>query len=244
MALFDKPIQQMTALLDSLQSDARTRCYPALGEHFWPEGGQGSYIMEQDTAIELGHPKTESISFLLWTETPGCFEQGRITLIGPELNEMTQRKAPFGQVILLEMEHTDEKDGIQRFRQLEAVKYRIDLQGYMRRGASQFLREWSRVSNSALRDQFSFQMLGSALIQQYQRMPAVTGTAVIFITAADVLTNIKPIATQALRTISALNKMLNEAVSDCETCEYSDICEDVTELQAMRASKYQNRGVS
>ena len=51
----------------------------------WPVGGKKNIVLSQDTGIELGNPRQESLSLILWAEDPVHIHEGRITVIGPDL---------------------------------------------------------------------------------------------------------------------------------------------------------------
>ncbi|MBU2511047.1 hypothetical protein KJ966_06905 [bacterium] len=237
MSIFDKPLVDLSNLLKTeLVEEVVDRCLYSPTD-IWPKGGGANFVLKQDTAVELGSPKTRSASFMVWTDKPGKVNDGTISVFGPSLRESKGMSIPFGQVILLELENSDQKSDYQLFRELEEVKYQTDLKGYMKRGASQFLREWSRISNDAMDKGFSFRTLGNVLIRQYRNLEYVKAIEIVFITSPELLDRFLPIAARVLRIIEAMNKMLNEALVDCDTCDYSDICRDVEELRIMRKQK-------
>src|SRR5512136_1483065 len=58
-------------------------------------------ILKEDTAVELGGPATAGTTFLLWTDDVSLVSDGKVTLIGPDINETTANVLPFGQVMLV-----------------------------------------------------------------------------------------------------------------------------------------------
>lgn len=235
MALFDSPLTEILQTCERLDHAGQLTRLSDPAASDWPRGGNRNFVMKQDTAVELGGPRTESLAFTLWTEQPRTLTDRRISLIGPSLADGLGSTLPFGQIVLLELDgESGFDDDYQLFRNLEEIKYGIDLQGYMRRGASQFLREWSRISRDAMESGFDFNTLGRALMQRYRQRECIRSVEVLFITEPAVLREIKPLAVQVRRTISALHKMLNEAVTDCDDCEYNDICSEVAELRKLR----------
>jgi CO dehydrogenase/acetyl-CoA synthase beta subunit len=128
---------------------------------------------------------------------------------------------------------------------MELLRYDIHLKGYMMRGVSQYLREWSRVSKEAIKNGFSFKILGGAIIDAFSALTYVKSAEVIFITSckADVIT-MQSIANGVIRRISAINKMVEEMDFDCDTCEYTDVCGDVAELRTMRKKLTRRKGVA
>lgn len=53
----------------------------------WPVGGKKNIVLGQDTGIELGNPRQESLSLMLWADEHSHIHDGRITVIGPDLPE-------------------------------------------------------------------------------------------------------------------------------------------------------------
>jgi CO dehydrogenase/acetyl-CoA synthase beta subunit len=210
----------------------------------WPLAGKGDLVMGVDTAVELGHPREGSTAFLIWTNEPMRLKNKRISIIGPDLHKLAGKRIPFGKIILLGVEGFNEDNSYERYRQLENVRYDIRLKGYMMRGVSQYGREWSRVSREAIDDGFSFPILGGALVNRYLEFEFVRTVEVVFFTSG--LQDMKPflpIAENALKIMGAMNKMIEEASYDCDTCEYSDICREVEDLRALRRS-LQKRGTA
>jgi len=203
----------------------------------WPLADKGDLVMGVDTAVELGHPKEGSTAFLIWTREPMRLRNKRISVLGPDLHELVGKRIPFGKIILLGVDGFNENNSYKRYRQLENVRYDIRLKGYMMRGVSQYGREWSRVSRSAIDDGFSFPILGGALVDRYLEFKFVQTVEVVFFTSGRKdMKPFLPIAENALKIIGAMNKMIEEVSYDCDTCEYSDICGEVEDLRALRRS--------
>jgi CO dehydrogenase/acetyl-CoA synthase beta subunit len=212
------------------------------GSADWPLAGDRDLVMGVDTAVELGHPKDGSTAFFIWTNEPVRLKNKRISVLGPDLHQLIGKRIPFGKIVLLGCEGFSEENSYERYRKLENVRYDIRLKGYMIRGVSQYGREWSRVSRTAIDAGFSFPILGGALVEKYLEFEFVRTVEVIFFTSG--LQDMKPflpIAENALKIIGAMNKMVEEVSYDCDTCEYSDVCGEVEDLRALRRS-LQKRG--
>jgi len=235
MALFDSQVTGILQIRERLQQGGKSTWFLDHAAADWPCGGNRNFVMQHETGVELGGPKTESIALTLWTDRAQVVTDRRITLLGPPLADCTGGSRPFGQIVLLELGTASGfEDDYQLFRSLEEIKYRIDLRGYMRRGASQFLREWSRISREALDSGFDFSVMGNALAKLFRRQECVRGVEVLFITELAALRELKPVAVQVQRIIEALNKMLHEEITDCDDCEYNDICAQAAELRKQK----------
>ncbi len=209
----------------------------------WPSGAGRNVVLSDDMAVELGSPQTASTSVLLWTENPGRVRDGRITLIGPDIGTSADRSLPFGKVVLVCVSGFNEDNIYERYKEMEAVRYAMDLKGYMMRAASQYQREWSRISREALQNGFSFTVLGGALRNGYLKKDYIHAVEFLFVTSdiADV-NELGDITRKVSRTINAMDKMFSEMKSDCDECEYNDVCDEVSDLKKMRNARNKKRG--
>lgn len=241
MTLFARQFEAIQQFKKNMQKVSKVREYTVDDNLDWPTGGKRNIVLTNDMAVELGNPKNESISFLMWQEAKGIINDNRISIIGPDVSEYQSTQLPFGKVVLIGGEGFQEENYYERYREMENVRYDIDLMGYMMRGVSQYQREWSRISKQAILQGFSLKILGQALIEKLKKIPYITEVEILFVTSSkkDVL-NLKEIGQKTHRIISAMNKMAEELSFDCDTCEYTDVCQDVAELRSMR-EKMQNR---
>ena len=202
--------------------------------HPWPAAGDRNLVLQSDMAVELGNPANESLSFSIWTENSDAVTDNRITLIGPDIPGSEGTRLPFGKIVLIEGSGFDEDNAYDRLREIDLVRFDISLRGYMMRAASRYMREWSRISKSAVEDGFSFSVLGSALIKELKKIDYIKSVEVILVTSTDEdVASLKPIASQVGKINSAMTKMMEETSLDCDECEYNDVCDDVSELRAM-----------
>jgi CO dehydrogenase/acetyl-CoA synthase beta subunit len=207
----------------------------------------GNLVLSQDAAVELGNPGQGSTSYLLWKnvssqkhknqEHKKQQNKNQITIVGPDLPELAGQSVPFGKIVIIGGDGFDEENSYERHRQLDLVRYEINLQGYMMRGTSQFRQEWSRVSKEAIAKGLSFKILGGALIDKFMELSFVRSVEVIFITANQKdIVEMSVVSSKAFRIISAMNKMVAEISFDCDSCDYLDVCSEVEELRSMRHS--------
>lgn len=192
-------------------------------------------VLMGDVGVELGSPETESLCLLLWTGDASLIKNGAITLIGPDLGEAGSRSIAFGKIVLLSVEGFTEENTSRRYREMEQMRFLLDLKGYMIRAASQYRREWSRVSRDALNKGFSLSILGSSLMRMFREIDYIRGMEIIFITeSADAVREIRNMTGDTARIIAAMNKMAEEMNFDCSECEYLDVCDDAEYLRKMR----------
>jgi CO dehydrogenase/acetyl-CoA synthase beta subunit len=243
MNLFDDSIEQLRSFLDDHKAAGSLRELKT-GHQTWPKGERGNIVLASDTAVELGSPQQESVSFMVWTEKSGLIKNNQINLIGPDLAENkssdTMQSLPFGKVVLLALKGMDENNCYERHRQLDMARYDLNLKGYMMRAASQYMREWSRVSSEATRSGFSFTHLADALTSIYCSFEYVEGVEFIFVTSSTAaVRGLASTGSTVEKRISAMNKMATELSFDCDSCDYTEICAEVEGLRSMQKHKLQ-----
>ena len=242
MNLFDDSIEKLRLFLDHQKAAGSLRELKA-SHKTWPEGERGNIVLASDTAVELGSPEKESVSFMVWTEKSGLIKNNRINLIGPDISENkssdTMQSLPFGKVVLLTLKGMDENNCYERHRQIDMARYDLNLKGYMMRAASQYMREWSRVSREAARSGFSFAHLAGALSSIYSRVEFVEGVEYIFVTSStEDVRGLASTGSTVEKRISAMNKMATELSFDCDSCDYTEICAEVEGLRSMHKNKF------
>ena len=200
----------------------------------WPTDARRNMVMAGDTAVELGNPGDASVSFLYWVEEPGSLTNGRITVIGPDIPESAGSRLPFGKVAIIGATGFDAENSLHRYRELESVRYALHLKGYMMRAASGYGREWSRVSREAHQGGFSFAILGKALVDSYLELDYVHSVELIFVTGThERVLWLSQTAGEVDAIVGAMHKIMEESLFDCETCDYSVICEETAGLRSM-----------
>lgn len=245
MSLFDKQYMEITDFLDRRQRTGMVSEFNHTAKTVWPEERNRNLVMGQDTAVELGNPGDVSTSFLIWVDDPEKIKNRRVSVVGPDLPNLTGKQASFGKVVMVGGRDFNADNAYDRCRKMELLRYDLHLKGYMMRGASQYQREWSRVSREAVSNGFSFQILGGALIEKFLDLDYVQAAEIMFITSGreDVLA-MKAIGDHVARRVAAMNKMTEEMTFDCDTCDYNAVCGDVAELRAMRAALKQREAAA
>jgi len=228
-------IDTIAALRDFMGRLRPSRTWDKDLGHPWPAGGPRNIVLKEDLGLELGSPEMESVSCLLWTEQLELVENGRITLVGPDFPESRGKSLPLGKVVLAGVTGFHEDNAYDRHKDLDYLRYSLDLKGFMLRAVSQFMREWCRISTRALLDGFNARILGSALMELFAAQPYVKSVEVLYITSstADVL-KLREITGPAEKIIGAMNKMAEEMDFECDTCDYQSVCDEASELKAMR----------
>jgi CO dehydrogenase/acetyl-CoA synthase beta subunit len=229
VGLFDEQLTEVKRFLSEARREGKVREFRAFGTPPWPEGS--SLVLEEDTALELGNPKTASLSVLLWADGQ-AIEDGLISLVGPDVGETKERSLPFAQVLLVRGSFEDEYESYQELR--DAV-YDTRLSGFMVRTRPSMQSLWCRVGREAVEQGFSLRYLGAELVKRLKEVPSASGVEVMFVASSpDDVERLSGAASGARRIIEAMMKMYEEENFDCETCEYRDVCDEVMELKKIR----------
>lgn len=237
--MFDKYWEQLIQLIQANRLNDMGRSFSYDELQTWPRA-ERQVILSPDTAIELGSPQTESASFLLWTDSKGKIQDERITIVGPELNEIDTLHAPLAKIILVKGHGFNEENAYQRYQEMDLLRFKMNLDGYMLRAVPQESKEWSRISRGALKDGFSLKLLGNELIRAYKKLEYVDTVEVVFITASkELVQQFKPLGQKIGRTIQAMNKMFDDLEFDCAHCNFADVCSELDGLKTMH-QKAQN----
>lgn len=240
--MFDNEIEEVRHFLNEKKKESKITEIKYKSKVKWPYGGGKNIIFKEDVGVELGSPQMRSVSFQLWTEDKKRVRDGKISILGPDLYKSKIKDLPFGKILLLGVNGFNEENTYDRYRELEAIRFDIDLKGYMMKGESQYQREWSRISIEAIKNKFSFNHLGCELINRFKEKEYVEAVEVIFVTSStnDVIA-LQNISQRVGRIINAMDKMVKEMSFDCDSCEFIDVCDEVVELRDIKKSLESNK---
>ncbi len=225
MSIFDRQVEELEKFFKTQFQTGRLRKLTHNAELGWSK--KEELILSQDCALEIGNPSIGSLLLILWTEKP--FGEDSIWLLGSDISEL-KKGAPFAQIILVSGEFPDHYDC---YCQLRDAVYQTYLAGLMIRLIPSRQKIWLRLNQWALDKGFSLAHLGSALIRSLKSLEFVHWVKIVFITDE----NFRPlldIGEEIKKITNALIKMNEELSLDCNTCEYRDICESISELKRIR----------
>ncbi len=253
MAIFDSYIEKLVRYVEDLKDQgspaSEFRCPSTVDDivsglpvRVGPSTG-GGVILRSDTFTELGSPDVGSVSFMLWTDNPSLLQDGRITLIGPDIPQSEDASLPFGQVLLIGgKELTADKHG-----ELERCQHVGDqIEGYMIKSVPR--RTWSRVSRDAVQKGFDLEILGKALMSIYRSaVPEIQAIEVLFVTSnKNDLEPLEKIGEQVQEISENIVKNTWKAKGfdiecfsalDCDSCPDRAVCDDIKEMIKVRKRK-------
>jgi len=254
MSIFDVYVTKLAEYVEEMRAGGkriRETSYPATASQLMerlpvrvgPDASPG-IILRGDTFVELGNPEAGSAAFVLWTDNPSLIRDGRITLIGPDIQESPGASLPFAQVLMVAGAGLGEEE----HETLEQSQYVADqIEGYMIRSSSQHM--WSRVSKDAAAKGFSFDTLGRALMVIFKSgMPKVQAVEVVFVTSSkEDVQQLDGIAAQVRKIAKDIVAKAWKAKGidilectfgwDCTSCPDRPVCDDIREIITVRKQK-------
>ena len=259
MSIYDAYIPKIAEYTSDLRAKGRQirefRCPSDVGQlleglpvRVGPGASQG-IILRSDTFAEIGNPEAGSAAFLLWTDNPALVNDGKMTLIGPDIPESPDASLPFGQVLIVAGSGLTEKD----HQTLEHTQFVADrIEGYMIRSVAQLI--WSRVHKEVASRGFCFETLGRALVSIFKTdVPKVQAMEILFVTSGK--DDLEPLGTMGAQVNKIFKSMLRddwkargfdvyECASgyDCKSCPDQPVCDDIKEVIKVRKRKGNGSG--
>jgi CO dehydrogenase/acetyl-CoA synthase beta subunit len=261
LAVFDAYIKKVADKVDGLRGKGRQvrefNC-PATSDELLdglpirvgPQANSG-IVLRGDTFVELGSPDAGSCAFVLWTDNLSLIRDGKVTLIGPDIQESPTASLPFGQVLMVGGTELGNEDH-SPLEQSQIISDQIE--GYMIRSTSE--RMWSRVSKEVAGKGFCFDTLGRALMAIFKTgAPKIEAMEVLFMTSSkEDVEQLGELASQ-VREISKNIVTENWKAKgfdilecnfgwDCNSCDYKPVCDDIREVITIRKSKTESVGTT
>jgi CO dehydrogenase/acetyl-CoA synthase beta subunit len=233
MALFDRSLAEIRAFLASARA-RRHSPLPSSEVESWTAGPGPQVVLAEEVGLELGSASGASLSLILWQTTPGL-DDGRITLVGPDLSEASGRQLAFAQLVLVQLASDPGDDAYERYRQLRDAVFQLRLRGLMYRVLPSRQSIWCRVSRETLAGGLDARVLGSALLSRVQALHFVEAAQVVLVTSPEGVAELARAGSLALDTVEALVRMQDQAAMDCESCEHQQTCDVVDELRELHA---------
>lgn len=244
MRVFSDTLQELRLYIESKKEICKVLDISRAGAGNWPPGGLRNIVISSDTGVELGSPGEESFSFILWVSEPDIVRDGAVSVIGPDLPESAGKNLPFGKVVIAAVKGLDEKNNYDLYRELNLLKYDIDLKGYMVKGLPHNCREWVRISREALARGFTLGIVGGSLFEIFHKKDFIDAVEVIFITSSgEDVRDLRNLSERAVEVVNAMRKMAVEESYDCFGCKYNSICNEMNELKNIRKSQINKGGV-
>jgi CO dehydrogenase/acetyl-CoA synthase beta subunit len=181
----------------------------------------GVIVGAGDTLIELGHPVTASVCLGMITKRKDLVADGRVTVVGKELQELSEGRYSFALIVLTEVTEANESCRRALARKMSSCD---SLAGCMARVLSD--RIWVRLSQEALNRGISLGTIGWHLISELKKeKDKFNKVEVIYVVSEkDHVNRLRPVADRLAenRNIRYKAKYIKRedcnSVLDCEEC--------------------------
>lgn len=213
----------------------------------WPLQEKNPFLMERDTAVELGGYPRESINLIL--PSAGMREQaktgqakmlpeGVYCIGGPHSMNGVQSHISFGKIVLIETEDISD-DELYDFTQAELLTdARIRMKDVMLRQSPTHYNINLRVGKSALLAGFDAAVLGWTVHEAFCRMEKVKSVTVVLIFGENELyKELLGVGEKVKEATLTLNHIFDGIEMDCGRCEQKEICSEIEGMRALHKRK-------
>ncbi len=199
-------------------------------------------ILQEETSLELGGMNNTSFSLVYSSDNPLDIEDGRISLLGPEIRELKELAIDFGLIILIQTTNVTSKDRTQ-LKDLQFISNSIE--GFSIRSIPR--RFWCRIQKDVLKKNFSFEFLGQAIFYLFRlHFPSIIKTMeILFINSyLDIIKKMISLTgklreledTLWIKKVNDWKKRVDcEYEWGCEACPYIETCEELRKVLDYRS---------
>ena len=120
-------------------------------------------ILQEETQIELGGMNRRSFSLNFPVTEKNLIEDGNITILGPDIHQISESNVDFGLFILIGVKNLSKKD-YYNFKSLNFLSNGIE--GFAIRTIPR--RFWCRINKDVFKRKFTFEFLGNAIMYLYR----------------------------------------------------------------------------
>ena len=192
---------------------------------------KNSVIFLSDSAFELGGSQKPCVSSL--AVSSDIKFSNSVHLLGDDLQKI-KSDSPFGKFVFIQIEDFEnEQDTFNKIKELESLRYHLNVEGFMTRASALNMREQIRVSKKTIKSGVTFADYGRTLLNEYLGFSYVKSAEIYFITDFDEFEKLELIAKKISQTTSALNHIFDNVMFDCSTCNLKEICDEVDGLKEL-----------
>jgi len=244
MQIFD---QSVVKILEYLKNENVVKLNESVPELKFSD--KNIFLMERDTAIELGGYPKESINIYvpssnlqnLLSQFSGEFEalsSGVYCIGNPDLLSGKEKQISFGKIVLLQTEEIPE-DKWYEFTQKELITdSKIRVEDVMLRQSSVHYNVNLKIGKKAVKNGFNLETLGKTIRNSFMKIEGVKDAAVILIAGESSLyKNLLPVAEKIKEITLALNHIFDGIEMDCGHCNLVEICNEVEGMRKLHKSR-------
>ena len=207
-------------------------------------GNYKEIILQEETKLELGGFNKKSFSLVhpinnsLYKK---ILNDKQITLIGPEIKDISELSIDFGMIVLIGGKDITEKD-LEILKRFNFISDGIE--GFLIRSIPR--RFWCRLSSTLIQKKFSFQFLGNAIFYLYDQKfgDMIESMEIIFVSSYSEIIEEFINITSKIREQN--NKRWAEKIEEwrkridceydwgCEICPYREACYEIKQVLVER----------
>lgn len=231
MKLFDKYVNEAAAVLQPYLDEYGS---PVTADGpCWPLAEKNPFIMERDTAVELGGYPKESVNLILSSSAE--MPASGLWICG-DMAEVGEKHLSFGKIIFLQTEELDD-DKVYDFQQaVQLADMRMKMEGVMTRSSSRQYQINLRISRQTA--DFGLDAMARTIRQHFLKVPGVKDAAVMLLAGdSPVYKELLPIAEKVKDVTVVLNTMFDGIDMDCGSCNLNEICDEVEGLRELHRKR-------
>ncbi|MCT4687094.1 hypothetical protein [Vallitalea sp.] len=200
----------------------------------WKIGHSNEILLKKDSQFELGGSFKSAVNYQCVTSSNNFINKDEILLYGEDLNKIKE-DISFARIVFLDIDNLgDDESSYKAIKELEFIKYNMNLKGYMMRASAMDNREQVRVAKSAVADGISFKNIGNSFINEYKQAKFIRAVRIIFITLnIPIYKKLAENAKKINKITLTLNHVLNNMNLDCSSCDLKPICDEVEGMREL-----------
>ncbi len=232
MIIHDTYIAQIEQLLSNKGKETDIR------ENVWEIKNFSDYILDSETALELGSTKIKNANLNLCTSEKSFDD--KIVIIGNDIQKLKGRVDSFSKVVIVSLkEEADENTLFRSIKAISRARLGLNLKGTMLKSTTSDSLECFRISKESYKKGFDFSILGSTLINKLKTFDEVKNVQIYYIVENEELT-IKLLEYQEKiqKVTGALNHVFDDIELDCGSCTIKEICDEVEGMRESHKKMY------
>ena len=216
----------------------------------WELTEKNTFLMERDTAIELGGYPKESVNIIVPSSDMYSlinFDDGIYCIGDPSLlsKKAVEKHISFGKIVFLETNGLAEKDYYD-FTQSELLTdSRVRMKDVMLRQSPVNYNTNLRISKKAVKNGFDAKIMGTVIYDAFHALENVSHVTVLLIFGDSPLyRQLFEIAENIKEATLTINHIFDGITMDCGRCDVKEICNEIEGMRELhqKMTRSQQRG--
>lgn len=230
MNIFDGYIKETLQILDTYEMKPLEKQGALLGLVKRP-----SFLMDKDTAVELGGYPKESVNLIVGTSDMEI-EDGIFVIGDVSLDNKTH--VSFGKAVLIQTEDFPDEKIYDFTQETLMTDTSLRFEDVMLRTSPKHYYTNLKVSKKAMANGFSFDKMAETVQAEFKKISGVKKVMVVlFAGNSPIYKQLLPIAENVKDVTVTLNHIFDGIDMDCGSCAWSDLCDEVEGLRELHKRK-------